>query len=171
MLVSLNRFWDSTWFRHWLYATCLFWIAGQTWHVRYQPIPWWTDGYTLSGKALLISFAVGLVWVAVVFVWKRFFKSSASNEQPEGKTLKWMKWTRVACGIYLALLAVGSVGMVVMFLLGPGSPTGEAAGLTYLYAFFAMLCMLPVILLVAAVEGLWVWIKYRKIDPEPGDVH
>jgi hypothetical protein len=39
---------------------------------------------------------------------------------------------------------VGFVAMVVMFLLGPGSPTGEKAGLTYLYAFFAMI-----------VEGLW----------------
>jgi hypothetical protein len=60
MLASLNRFLNSTWFRHWLYATCLFWIAGQIWHVRYEPIPWWTNGYTLTGTALLISFAVGL---------------------------------------------------------------------------------------------------------------
>ena len=52
--------------------------------------------------------------------------------------------------------------MVVMFLLGPGSPRGEAAGLYYLYAFFAMLYMLPVILLVAAAEGLSRWHSHRK---------
>ena len=61
-----------------------------------------------------------------------------------------------------ALLVVAFVAMVVMFLLGPGIPTGEKAGLTYLYSFFAMLCMLPVILLVAAVEGLWRWHSHRK---------
>jgi hypothetical protein len=77
MLVSLNRFLDSSWFRHWLYATCLFWIAGATWHVRYEPIPWWTNGYTLTGTALLISFAVGLAWVAVAFFFKRAFKALA----------------------------------------------------------------------------------------------
>jgi lipopolysaccharide export LptBFGC system permease protein LptF len=76
-----------------------------------------------------------------------------------------MKWPRAASWIYLALLAVGSVGMVVMFLLGPGSPTGEAAGLTYLYSLFAMLYMLPVILLVAAVEGLLRWHSGRKNQP------
>jgi hypothetical protein len=50
---------------------------------------------------------------------------------------------------------VGFVAMVAMFLLGPGSPTGEKAGLTYLYAFIAMIYMLPAILLIAVVEGLW----------------
>jgi hypothetical protein len=44
---------------------------------RYQAIPWWTDGYTLTGTALLISFAVGLAWVAVVFLFKRAFKALA----------------------------------------------------------------------------------------------
>jgi|SoiMethySBSTD1v2_1073268.scaffolds.fasta_scaffold2042137_1 hypothetical protein len=51
----------------------------------------------------------------------------------------------------------GLVAMVAMFLLGPGSPTGEKAGLTYLYAFFAMIYMLPAILL----EGLW---SYSNIE-------
>lgn len=50
---------------------------GAIWHVRYEPIPWWTDDYTLTGTALLISFAVGLAWVAVVFLFKRAFKALA----------------------------------------------------------------------------------------------
>ena len=54
-----------------------FWIAGATWHVQYHPIPWWTDGYMLTGTALLMSFAVGLAWVAVVFLFKRAFKALA----------------------------------------------------------------------------------------------
>jgi hypothetical protein len=60
------------------------------------------------------------------------------------------------------MLAVGFAAMFVMFLLGPGSPTGEKAGLTYLYSFFAKFYMLPVILLVAAVEDLWRWHSHRK---------
>jgi hypothetical protein len=64
----------------------------------------------------------------------------------------------VACRIWLALLAVGFVAMVAMFLLGPGSPTGEKAGLTYLYAFFAMIYMLPAILL----EGQWFYSNIER---------
>ena len=73
-----------------------------------------------------------------------------------------MKWTRAAAGINICLVVVGFIGLMVTFLLGPGSPTGAAVGNAAAIAAFAFVCWIPVVLLVAAAEGLWRWRSGRK---------
>jgi hypothetical protein len=77
MLVSLNCFFGQHQVSPLALCTVPFLDRQATWHVRYEPIPWWTNGYTLTGTALLIGLAVGLAWVALVFVWNRAFEASA----------------------------------------------------------------------------------------------
>jgi len=77
-----------------------------------------------------------------------------------------MWWTRTAAQIYLALTAVALVGMLVMYLLGPGNLIGETAGKTYT---FGVTYIMPVLVLLAAAECLWRgvsgllrWVTARK---------
>ena len=72
------------------------------------------------------------------------------------------KWTRAAAGISATLIVFASVGFLVTFLLGPGSPTGAAVGNAAAIAVFAFVCWIPVVLLVAAAEGLWRWRSGQK---------
>jgi hypothetical protein len=60
------------WWLQWVYATSFAAVAGAIWHVWWRPIPWWTDGNTLTPTSGALVTGIGLAWVAVVYAWKRW---------------------------------------------------------------------------------------------------
>ena len=72
-----------------------------------------------------------------------------------------MKWSSLTVRIAIGSILLLQVVAIVFFLL-VGGQIGPVAGFTSALAIFAYLCMLPVVLLVVVVEGLWTWIKTRN---------
>ena len=74
-----------------------------------------------------------------------------------------MKWSSLTVKIAIGSVLILQVVAIVFFLL-VGGQIGPVGGFTFALAIFAYLCVLPVILLVIVVEGLWMWIKARNQD-------
>ena len=72
-----------------------------------------------------------------------------------------MKWTSLTVRIAIGSILLLQVVAIVFFLL-VGGQIGPVAGFTSAFAALAYLGMLPVVLLVIVVEGLWTWIKARN---------
>ena len=82
-----------------------------------------------------------------------------------------MKWSSPTIRIVIGCLLSLQVAALFIFLLGPSGPLGEVAGLTFVVATLGYLLMLPIILLVLVIEGLWMWIITRKTDTKCNDHH
>jgi len=72
-----------------------------------------------------------------------------------------MRWSSLTVRIAIGSILLLQVVAIVFFLL-VGGQIGPVADFTSALAIFAYICMLPVVLLVVVVEGLWTWVKPRK---------
>ena len=79
-----------------------------------------------------------------------------------------MKWSSLTIRIVIGCLLSLQVAGLFIFLLVSG-PLGEVAGLTFVIATLGYLLMIPIILLVLVIEGLWMWIVTRETDTKCND--